>query len=260
MNSAVINFELVKPGILKRFIFLEETGSTNEYATSHKVQSDTLIISPNQTKGKGRFGRKWISSPGKNISLTLVKDFRIGVDEIHNVGFYTSLTLANSLEKFLPDKGASLSLKWPNDVLLSDKKVGGMLLDCRDLRSAEKKISIGIGVNVNEDKFDDDIKAKATSMFLSTGKEYDIDKIVITFIKEFYSQQELISNPEKLMTLWKMRCNHIGREIYFRILEDGNESKAIVMDIMKDGSIKLLNENGKVTIHYSGEISLAYGK
>lgn len=256
MNAGMLTYRLQKPGLLRKLIVLESVSSTNEYAFANNLESDTLVIAPEQVSGKGRFGRAWHSSPGKNISLTLVKNFRISVDEIHNVGFYSSLKLLEAIRDSLTDRNFTVSLKWPNDVLLNGKKVAGMLLDSRDLKNPVKRMAIGIGVNVNEESFEGELAGKATSVLIETGSEASIEELVVSFLQKFYDELLLTEDSIALMNKWRSYCNHIGKEVRFRLLADGEEKLAFVEDINSDGSLKLRSGDGAVRSYYSGEISL----
>ncbi len=256
MDTGILQYKLVRPGLLKEIIWLDEVSSTNDYSATRKLVSDTLVITDNQTGGKGRFGRVWYSTPGKNISMSLVKSFRIGVDEIHNVGFYTSLKLLESILKTHAHLDEQLALKWPNDLMLNGRKAAGLLMDCRDLKSPVKKITLGIGLNVNESEFDGELRHKATSLFAETGSESDLEGQIVSFVNEFYSGIDLISNTRGLMEKWRNRCCHIGMPVRFRLLTDGEEKNGIARDIGNDGSLKLETEDGKLVSYYSGEISL----
>jgi BirA family biotin operon repressor/biotin-[acetyl-CoA-carboxylase] ligase len=258
MDPGTLNFELVKPGLLSELVYLEETDSTNEYASTHKLHSDTLVVTSNQTNGKGRFGRKWMSSPGKNVAMTLVKNFPIDIDKIHNVSFYSSLVLIRSLKKICDGYETEFSLKWPNDLLLNGKKVAGFLLDTKDLRSNEKRISIGVGINVNEQNFDEDIIHKATSLLQETGNEFMAEDIIVNYVKDFFSDLQLLNDSNSLMTEWKSYCSHIGMNVKFRLLADSEEKNAFVKDILQDGSLRLLTEDGSERSFFSGEISLGF--
>lgn len=256
MDSGYLNFKLVKPGLLKKLVYLEETGSTNEYASANKLASDTLVITSNQTNGKGRFGRKWESSPGKNIAMTLVKNFLISIDEIHNVSFYSSLILLKTLEKLCKVYSAGFSLKWPNDVLLNGKKFAGFLLDTKDLSSKEKKIAIGVGINVNEKNFGEEIRYKATSLFNETQSEFALEDIVVNYVTDFYTELSLLNDCSSLMSQWKSHCAHIGKQVKFRLLVDSEERSAFVKDILPDGSLRLVSDDGSEKSYFSGEITL----
>ena len=257
MDAELIHYKLVRPGLLSRVIYLDEISSTNEYASSLAVKQDTLILTGNQTGGKGRFGRKWVSTPGKNIALTLVKNLRLRIDEIHNAGFYSSLSLINALRKFTPEHSHNYSLKWPNDIMMNGKKIAGLLLETKDLKIADKKLFIGLGVNVNEENLEPDLISKATSLYLETGSAHSVEELIILFVEEFYSRIDIIFKTAELMEEWKKNCGHIGKVIGFRQLSDGEIRTATVKDIRNDGSLNLILENGAEKLFYSGEISLS---
>lgn len=255
MKVDELNYRLVNPAYLKSILYEPEIESTNEYAVRLSLPADSLVITSNQTKGKGRFSREWVSSPGKNIAMTLVKKFRLTVDMIHNVSFYSSLTLHKILKNRFADHNIELRLKWPNDLLLNGKKVAGFLLDSKDLAYKEKKIFIGVGVNVNEAAFDDKLSRKATSLFLETGTESKPEEIISDFVKSFYDGIELVYDSGSLMDQWKENCEHIGKTVNFKLLSDGEIKPALVRNIANDGSLLLKFDDGTEKSFYSGEIS-----
>ena len=157
-------------GGIRGAIFFDEIESTNEYAKKHDLPNNTLLITDKQTKGHGRFCRNWESSPGKDLTFSLIKKFTIGIDEVHLINFYTSYIIFDSLKNSYPESHTkNLFLKWPNDILLNGKKISGILTDVKDLRSVVKKFIIGAGINVNCNEFSDEVKNKATSLFKETG-------------------------------------------------------------------------------------------
>ena len=156
----------------------------------------------------------------------------------------------------IPD--VDLNLRWPNDVMLNGKKVSGILTELQNVRAKEIKFIIGIGVNVNQQKFTDFLKIKATSFYKEFSKEINLEDLIITIIKKFYDDISLLKSNEKLMNLWKTNTNLIDKKVAFRTVEDAKEIKAKVLDIELDGGIKVEIENGYKCKYFSGEISLVY--
>ena len=117
MDAELLNNELVKGSLLNYVIRFEELDSTNKYAKENNLPSDGIVITSSQTEGKGRFGRKWAASTDEDLTFSLVKKFKISVDNIHLVNFYTSYVLSLTLKDFLSsNKNLHIHLKWPNDV------------------------------------------------------------------------------------------------------------------------------------------------
>lgn len=257
MDIDFLKRELVNGNCLNDILFFDEIESTNGYAKKHNLADNTLLITDKQTKGFGRFSRNWESSPGKDLTFSLIKKIKIGIDEIHLVNFYTSYIIFTSIKKILPAQFTEkLLLKWPNDILLNGKKISGILTDVKDLRSEYKNFIIGAGINVNCNEFSEDVKNKATSLIRESGNEYSVPGLLINIISSFYENIHLISNGEKLLAAWKINTDIVGKEITFKQLNDEEGKTVRVKDIDSDGGLIIMDSNNKEKKFHSGEISI----
>lgn len=259
MDAELLNRELVNESLLNYVVYFEKLDSTNKYAKENNLPPDGIVITSFQTEGKGRFGRKWIAAHDEDLTFTLVKKFKISVDNIHLVNFYTSYILSETLKKILsPHKNVHIHLKWPNDVLLNKKKICGILLDVSELSNEEKNFIIGIGLNVNKKNIPEDIAHKATSLANATNAEHNIEEILISFVRNFYAKLHLIDIRSELMAAWKLNSELIGKKVKFLIVADSHEEEAEILDINEDGSLKVKLSNDEVKSFYSGEITFVY--
>ena len=163
-----------------------------------------------------------------------------------------------SLKRFIDDTGNDLSLKWPNDVLVNGKKVSGILIEIKDINKPEKKFIIGIGINVNQKEFPEDIKNKATSLYQVVGNEVSREELLCEIVTNFYLNLDVLRDKIKLFDLWKKNCSYIGKEILIRKFVDDDEVPAVVRDIAQDGGLIVEFSSGETKTYYSGEISLSY--
>lgn len=259
MDVELLNKELVRESLLSYVIHFEEMDSTNKYAKENNLPPDGIVITSHQKDGKGRFGRKWMAAHDEDLTFSLVKKFKISVDNIHLVNFYTSYILSETLKQLLsPHKDVHLHLKWPNDVLLNKKKICGILLDVSGLNEPEKGFIIGIGLNVNKMQIPEDISHKATSLANETKTLHQIEQILISFTRNFYANLHLIEKRGELMALWKKNSELVGKKVKFLIISDSKEVEAKIADIAEDGSLKVVLENGDIKNFYSGEITFVY--
>ena len=261
MNIELLNYELVRNNILNKIIYFNEIDSTNEYAKKNISHLDdrTIILTSNQTGGKGRFGRVWESSVNKNLTFSLVTFSDLRIDEIHFLNFYSSYIFFLTVSKFTSNSAdTELRLKWPNDLLLNRKKIAGLLLDVKNLNNVIKKFIIGIGLNINETTFSKDIIDKATSLKKEFNREFIIEEILAEFITLFFGRISLLKCNEELMQLWNSASGIEGQKINFRQLEDDKELSGTVVKINRDGAILLNLENGRNCKFYSGEIRIIY--
>ena len=158
-------------------IQLEEVSSTNLYAKENldSFEDKTVIIAISQTSGRGRFDRKWVDLGEGNLFMTIALKPSNSFEEVYaNLTQYLSVVLTKILEEY----GLSPKIKWPNDVLVNDAKISGILCETVMQGTNFKGLVLGIGVNLNADKGDlKQIKEKvATALNIELEREYE-DKI-----------------------------------------------------------------------------------
>lgn len=165
---------------MKRIV-LESIDSTNDYAEkiANKTPGDILIIAKSQTNGRGQFNRKWFSEPGRSITLSLLLRNKDGDKELRmgDLGRIPHIVSAILNELY----GVKSKVVLPNDIKINDKKVCGILIETHFKADVLEYAIVGVGINLNNDVFPDDIKSIATSIKLEIKKDSDasllIDKI-----------------------------------------------------------------------------------
>ena len=166
-------------------IWLERVDSTNDEARRHISEIDNLSVvsALEQTKGRGQRGNRWSSQPGENLTFSLVvKDFRIKANEQSAISQTTALSLTDLLSRH----EIKARIKWPNDIYAGDEKICGILIE-NSLKGSEIDWSIiGIGLNVNQTAFPEDLP-NPTSMKLCTGNSnpYNTREILEEFMGIF---------------------------------------------------------------------------
>jgi BirA family biotin operon repressor/biotin-[acetyl-CoA-carboxylase] ligase len=157
----------------KNFVFVPECHSTNDIAHKLCLQpgatEGTLVITHNQTKGRGQRGNRWESEPGRNLTFSLIlKPSFLSVGD----QFYLNIIASLAIADYLRAKSAhDIRIKWPNDVIAAGRKISGILIENQISGSSFSHVIMGIGLNINQRGFDVDT---ATSLALITGKEHDL--------------------------------------------------------------------------------------
>tara|TARA_B100000945_G_scaffold315158_1_gene313867 strand:- start:1209 stop:1952 length:744 start_codon:yes stop_codon:yes gene_type:complete len=220
----------------------EEIDSTNEECKRISLVNDFhVIIAEKQTKGKGRLGKKWSSPPTGNIYMSISTEKELSFGPI---SLFTGLICKKSIDEILMNK--KIGLKWPNDLILEDKKIGGILVETETFGVKIRTI-IGIGINFNlpdkESWWGDLSKFK-----LDNERETMINKIIIGLI---YG----IEKPSSLwMDEWRDACIHMNKKI--EINKNGEHLKNIIfLDIDVDGNAIIKTKKGCDTFT-SGEINI----
>ena len=182
-----------------KLIKLDAIDSTNEFLKGLSAQQDlenfTVVTAENQTKGKGQRGAVWNSEVGKNLIMSvLVRDFLTDINAIFNLNIAFSLSVIAALKKKnIPD----LSIKWPNDILSANKKIGGILIE-NSIKSDAAILSIvGLGLNVNQTNFEG--LPKASSLSIVIGQNLDKEELLSEIMANLEKNvAESLQNPTNL--------------------------------------------------------------
>ena len=163
-------------------IHFDEIDSTNNYLkNSYKLLDNfTFATADYQSSGKGRNDRVWSSNKGENLMFSLL------IKDIPLLKKYSALSIVSAVEiaMLLESYGVkNVSIKWPNDVYVNDKKICGILLEGQIL----EYLVIGVGLNVNQKHFPNDLRRPATSLSLECDKEFDLLKLETTLFGNIVS-------------------------------------------------------------------------
>jgi BirA family biotin operon repressor/biotin-[acetyl-CoA-carboxylase] ligase len=196
---------------------LDVIESTNTYATNlikeTQVVEGTIVLTHNQTKGRGQVGNTWQAEGGKNLTFSLVlhPNF-LAVDKQFYLSKITSLAVFGMLTNFLNTSLYDIKIKWPNDILVNDRKIAGILIE-NVLRGIFLQSSvIGVGVNINQQQFMN-VDKQVTSLGLLLQKDFDLKEMLHAFCKHFEALY---------LTLKQGNFNKIS-EVYFQNLYKFNE-------------------------------------
>ena len=152
--------------------FAKETDSTNEWIkrlSQDGADHGALAVAEFQSAGKGRLGRKWQAEEGSSVMMSLLLKPDFSPQFASMLTIVMGLSIAQAIEKM----NVPVSIKWPNDVVVSRKKICGILTEMRLDGEKIRDVVIGVGLNVNQEEISEDLQDKATSLFLETGKKYE---------------------------------------------------------------------------------------
>lgn len=236
-------------------IHFESIDSTNEYLKREYpcLEDQTVVVADHQTKGKGRRGRSWTDdSKSLVFSLLLKKD--INSERIDLLPLLSGIAISQMLD----DLDIPSLIKWPNDVLIQEKKCSGILLEAVTEESI-KAVIIGIGINLNDQEFPSDIREKAISLAMASKREYDSKRILTLFLNRFDALYSMYQNKDdSYLDILRKRSYLTGKKV--RLDYYGENIEATVIDILANGHL-LLNDGKKDIEVNAGEVSLqtSYG-
>lgn len=219
---------------------------------SKKGLSNVIVIADVQTKGRGRFKRKWHSDSGGLWMSILLKPKDI--DNLQYLTFAAAVAVAKSIKKITK---LNTNIKWPNDVNYKSKKLCGILTE--GIFGKENYAVVGIGLNVNQDKFPNEIKDVASSLKIIKKQTIDIKKITQKIISEFFVLYNSYYNKSKcnnILKTWKRYCDTINKNVIVNTTAKIIKGKAIGVD--KDCSLLLKLKNNEVIKIIEGDVSIRY--
>lgn len=241
-----------------KLIKLDAIDSTNDFLKALVAQDElnnfTVVTAENQTKGKGQMGARWVSESGKNLIMSvLVKDFLQDNEQMFNMNIVVSLAVIETLKTFdIPD----LSIKWPNDIMSYNKKIGGILIE-NTIKSDGRIVSVvGLGVNINQTNFEH--LPNASSLAVISGNSFDKDLFPELIVGKI---QQIIASWERNSTdFWDKYFNSLfkkGVPVPFKNTKNQN-FMGIIQGVSSIGKLQVLLENDLVSEFDIKEIQMLY--
>ena len=242
----------------KNIVYFKETDSTNLRARDLAVSGapeGTLVISEEQTSGKGRRGRSWFSPSGKGIYTSLILRPAIPPSGAPMIVLMTSIAVAETL---FQQTQLEPTIKWPNDILVNGKKIAGILIEIGTEMDAVNHVVVGLGLNVNIPYtcFPDEIRNDSTSVLIETGKSIPRINLICGYLKRCEEYYNMFTNGqfEEITNRWKTFSNIAGKQITVDL--PGKRYAGQVSHIDNDGVLVIKNSNGEVHRIFSGDITL----
>ena len=233
-----------------KIIKLNAIDSTNSYLINlgkkERLIDPTIVVSEKQLKGRGQLGAIWQSKPSQSLTFSVFKRFE-GVPAIYlsSITFAVSIAVYKALNKMLIPQ---ITIKWPNDIMSYSKKLAGILIENQVKQGKVVSTVIGIGINVNEENFEN--LPQATSILLSTGRKHLLDEVLQTVYEALLKELERV-NQGDFQNLKSEYEKTLFRKDTVSVFEDNQGSRF-------NGKIKGVSEEGELLIENEDEKVLAF--
>ncbi len=241
----------------RRMRFFESIPSTIWYGKDLADQGGLddlhglVIIAEEQTGGVGRMGRAWVS-PSGGIWVTIVMQPKVPIDHLFMLTLAGSVSVARVLRKMF-DIGALI--KWPNDIIIGDKKVAGILLELGAQGDQVKYCLVGMGIdaNISVENLNESIRHMITSISHEVNHDVDRAALLAAILKEFEARYDMIAQGEydAVIREWKNFSSTIGRRVRINTLRNSFEGEAV--DIDPTGALVVRKDNGKIEKVIAGD-------
>ncbi len=242
----------------REIIHLQEVDSTNNYAkkiANEGCQHGTIVVAEKQTMGRGRVGREWKSYNGEGLWFTIILRPDL---EPENVQIVTMAASVAVVEGILENQGIVCGIKWPNDIILDNCKLVGILSELSAEPGHVNYVVVGIGINVNQDSstFDDEIKNKATSLKMHTGKPVSRVRLLESILTRFENIYNIMlqGNTEEIINKWSRYSVTLGKEV--KIIVRDMEYNGIAESVASDGKLVVKCNDGVIREISAGEIQV----
>ncbi len=225
---------------------LDEVASTNSQAATLAQQGaphGAVAVAETQTAGRGRLGRHWHSPPGKNLYCSLLLRATPGRDQqtlwLSWIPLIAALAVSRAVQVTADLKP---TVKWPNDILIGNQKLGGVLCESSGLGTSHAVVIVGIGLNVNirRDDFPEDLQELATSLAIEAQHPFDRAALLAAILLEMETRCEafLAGAHEDILKEYVLRCGTLGRRVIVE-LAHGEHVDGTAESILPDGSLRV---------------------
>ncbi|GBE05296.1 MAG TPA: biotin--[acetyl-CoA-carboxylase] ligase [Nitrospirae bacterium] len=251
-----------KGGVIgKDIIFYEAATSTSEKAMEMGSRrkgerlEGTVIVADAQTRGKGRFGREWISPPGSNLYFTVLLEPCFPAAETPIITLMAAVAVVSAIREHT---GLDASIKWPNDVLVDGKKAGGILTDMRSDSKGIDFVAVGIGINVNMplNVLPEELRPVTTSLKAEKGETIDRAELLgdILYKLDLWYQRLLTGEKKALLDEWLSLNSTIGNRV--QVKTEDRIISGLAQGIGDDGELIVRLSSGDVEKFCSGEVTI----
>lgn len=235
----------------RRVIAYPSLTSTNDIAKREArkgAREGTVVLAEEQTAGRGRIKRAWLSPRG-SVALSVI--LHPTPAQLPSLIMVTSLAVVHCIEKV----GLEARIKWPNDVLVDNKKVCGILIESDVRGSAVDYAVIGIGLNVNLDPAAfPDIAATATSLSHELGKELSRREVIRCLLVEMEKLYLALPEGDSVFGEWRDRLVTLGKEV--SVISGNDRRQGVAESVASDGSLLLRQTDGQLIKVVAGDVSL----
>jgi BirA family biotin operon repressor/biotin-[acetyl-CoA-carboxylase] ligase len=265
-----------REGVFKRVIFYESTTSTNDRAMEigdrERDADGIVVVADTQTHGRGRHGRSWISPPGSNLYFTVLLRPPFPPDRASLFIVMTAVAMTSALRKYT---GLDVRIKWPNDMLINGRKVGGILMEMRSDRDRINFVVMGIGINVNlaPDIPQEQMLLPATSLKEECGRDLNRSELLREALSELGYRYKLLlkGDKETLINEWLELDSTIGKRVRIQNMAfsatQGSSEKVrdgVILGIAEgiDGCGRLILRlaSGRIETISAGDVTILKGQ
>ena len=238
------------------FEILDSTNSTAREMAAAGAADGAVVIADSQRRGRGRLGRRWVSPARKNLYVSIVLRCDLPPERLAQISLLAGVATCETIREWCPEA----AIKWPNDVLVAGRKTAGILSEMEQSHG-HRAVILGIGVNLNSSSgdFPDELRGKATSLYLASGVEVDRARFaghLLTALEQRYGLWRRDGFPA-IAAAWRRLAPLIGRRIH--VAEPSGDVEGEVLALDDDGALRIRRTDGREHRVVAGDVTVIGG-
>ena len=221
---------------------------------ANTAQPGLTVVARAQSMGKGQRGRTWQDIPGQSLLMSIVTDPNRPLTD----QFVFNASVTNAIADILQNlyQNWDIRIKWPNDIIVNDKKAGGILIENVLRGSRWTYCIIGLGLNINQEHFPPELPF-ATSLRIAAGKPFEINELLTSLREKIL---EYTGDPIPAATVMQQYNQHLYRRGQIQRFNEGDtEWEAIIVNVNAGGTLQLQKEDGSISSYTHGSITWNWG-
>ncbi len=239
---------------VKVYDSIDSTNGEAKRLWQNGLKEPALILAREQTAGKGRRGRIWHSPKDEGVFMSMLLTPDIEPNHASMLTLIAGLSVSQAIKSLT---GLDSMIKWPNDLVIDDKKVCGILTEMSAEMDYVHHVVVGIGINVNQVDIDDSIVDIATSISANCGQVISRPALIGAVVEAFeglYGQFVIDQHLGFMMEAYNNRCINVGRDL--RVISRSGEIEGKGIGITEDGTLQIGLKDGTITTVNAGEVSV----
>lgn len=232
----------------------ESVGSTNDYLKAYADAPEfTVIVADQQTAGRGRRERTWHSAAGEGLYFSVLLRPSYRMESIQLISLLSGIAVAEAL---LEIGVGGVDIKWPNDVLIAVRKVCGILAEGASSGTADSRLIVGIGINLNHESFPSELSATATSVLLATGEKTEPMAFLDRVLMRMSAWYEVLATGggQRIVTRWEELSSFAyGQRVY--VTTDEESLSGTTSGVSSTGGLNVREDSGRIRTVLAGEVT-----
>lgn len=247
----------MKQGLRPTILRFDALPSTNTEAAGQAVRGapeGLCVVAREQTSGRGRAGRAWISPPDAGLYFSIVlRPARLAQRAWPLITLMAALAASDALKE---SSGLETDIKWPNDIIVNDLKLCGILAETVETAGG-RAVVVGVGINLDERAFPPELKGIATSVTSVTGQAPDAERLLQTLIRAINRHYEILQGAdgeEETLREWSRRSSFArGRLVRVSVGEESFEGRTCGLE--PDGALRVETDQGEIKVVRAGDVT-----